>query len=126
MKIKIYCPWCERVDALSKANSVQFEYLSPFDNKIIDSFRTVEDLNKFRLNLFNLFKTKVKIWVAHEYDEWRWLIQWFTIYGDQIFDVSDNDLWRCLPFYVVKKFFKRSKIQHRYINNENLYFFDYI
>jgi hypothetical protein len=61
MKIKIDCPFAEKVDSIVKSNSVQFEDLTPFDNKIIDSFRSVEDLNKFRLNLYNLYKTKVKI-----------------------------------------------------------------
>lgn len=61
MKIKIDCPFTEQVDRICKANSVQFEDLTPFDNKIIDAFRSVEDLNKFRLNLYNLYKTKVKI-----------------------------------------------------------------
>ena len=55
MRIKINMPFCEKVDSIAKANSVQFEELTPFDNKILDSFRTVEDMNKFRLNLYNLF-----------------------------------------------------------------------
>ena len=61
MRIKIDLPFCDKVDSIAKANSVQFEDLTVFDNKIINSFKTVEDLNKFRLNLYNLYKTKVKI-----------------------------------------------------------------
>lgn len=128
MKIQIDMPFCDTVDRISKANSVQFVDLTPFDNKILDAFRSDDDLNKFRMNLFNLYKTKVKIeFVKVSEDVW-WLVQvkqWFKMISD-VFKLSDNDIARCLPFYVVKQYFRWSKIQHRYINLEKLYFFDYI
>lgn len=128
MKIKIDMPFCDRVDRISKANSVQFEELSVFDNKIIDSFRSVEDLNKFRLNLYNLYKTKVKIDFITVSEEINWDViekKWFKMSSD-ILNLSDNDVWRCLPYYVVKQFFRRSQFQHKYINRERVLFFDYL
>lgn len=128
MKIKIDMPYCDRVDKISKSNSVQFEDLTVFDNKIIDSFKTVEDLNKFRLNLYNLYKTKVKIDFITVSEEINWDViekKWFKMSSD-IFNLSDNDIWRCLPYYVVKQFFRWSQIQHKYINRERVLFFDYL
>lgn len=128
MRIKIDMPFTERVDRISKANSVQFEDLTPFDNKIIDSFRSVEDLNKFRLNLYNLYKTKVKIDFITVSEEINWDViekKWFKMSSD-IFNLSDNDVWRCLPYYVVKQFFRWSQFQHKYINRERVLFFDYL
>lgn len=126
MKIKIDLPFCEKVDSIAKANSVQFIDLSVFDNKVIDEFRSVEDLNKFRMNLYNLYKTKVKIeFVKISEDEGDFISekQWFKL-SSNIFQLSDNDIWRCLPFYVVKKFFYWSRYLHKYISRENLYFFN--
>lgn len=128
MKIKIDMPYCDRVDKISKSNSVQFEELTVFDNKIIDSFKTVEDLNKFRLNLYNLYKTKVKIDFITVSEEINWDViekKWFKMSSD-VFNLSDNDIWRCLPYYVVKQFFRWSQIQHKYINRERVLFFDYL
>lgn len=128
MKIKIDCPFTTQVDRISKANSVWFEELSVFDNKIIDSFRSDDDLNKFRLNLYNLYKSKVKIDVVKISEVEDWFIkekQGFKLSSD-VFTISDNDLWRCLPFYIVKQFFRRSNLQHKYINRERVLFFDYI
>jgi len=128
MRIKIDMPFCDRVDKISKANSVQFEELTVFDNKIIDSFKTVEDLNKFRLNLYNLYKTKVKIDFITVSEEINWDViekKWFKMSSD-IFNLSDNDIWRCLPYYVVKQFYRWSQIQHKYINRERVLFFDYL
>lgn len=128
MRIKIDLPFCERLDSISKASSVQFEDLTPFDNKIIDKFRTDSDLNKFRLNLYNLYKTKVKIDVVNVSEDVNWLIQhkqWFRLSSD-VFHLTDNDIWRCLPFYIVKDMFRWSNLQHRYISRERVLFFDYI
>lgn len=125
MKIQIDLPFCNEVDRISKANSVQFVDLTPFDNKIIDSFRSVEDLNKFRMNLYNLYKTKVKIDFVKVAEDENWLVhykEWFKLSSD-VFKLTDNDIWRCLPFYIVKDFFRWSKYLHSYISRENLLFF---
>lgn len=127
MKIKIDLPYCTKVDSIAKSNSVQFEDLTPFDNKIIDSFKSVEDLNKFRLNLYNLYKTKVKIEFVKvgECMDQDWNVkfqEWFKLSSD-IFSLTDNDIWRCLPFYIVKQFYRWSSILHKYISRENLLFF---
>jgi hypothetical protein len=85
-------------------------------------------LNKFRLNLYNLYKTKVKIdFKKISEDDWISIRekQGFSLSSD-VFSLTDNDIWRCLPYYVVKDFFRWSKIQHRYINRERVLFFDYI
>lgn len=126
MQIRIDLPFTDVVDSVSKANSVQFEDLTVFDNKLLEEFKTVEDLNKFRLNLYNLYKTKVKIdfvKVSEELSDGDVIDkQWFKL-SSPIFSLTDNDIWRCLPFYIVKKYYHRSKYLHKYISRENLYFF---
>ena len=125
MRIQVDLPYCDKVDSIAKANSVQFVDLTPFDQKIMSSFRSVEDVNKFRLNLYNLYKTKVKIeFIKISEDENNFIKekQGFKLSSD-VFSLTDNDIWRCLPFYVVKNFYRWSSILHKYISRENLLFF---
>jgi hypothetical protein len=58
--IKCYLPFCDRVDRYSKADSIQFENISIEYENIMNEFRSSDDFNLFRLNLFNYIKTKVK------------------------------------------------------------------
>lgn len=125
MKIRINLDFTRVVDSVAKANSVQFEDLTPFDEKILDSFRSVEDMNRFRLNLYNLYKTKVRIDIVKIWEVVNWEViheQGFRLSSD-LFSLTDNDIWRCLPFYVVKQFYRWSSILHKYISRENLLFF---
>lgn len=126
MRIQIDLPYCNCVDKYAKMRSVQFIELTPYDQKIIDSFDSVERLNSFRLNLYNLFKTKVRVEFISTSEDVNWDIitkQWFRLSSD-IIHLDPDDIWRCLPFPQNRDFFWWSKTLRKYISKENLYFFN--
>lgn len=120
--IKCDLPFCDRVDKYSKANSIQFEDLSIEYENIINEFRSVEDLNLFRLNLFNYIKTKVKCEVIKVSEVIEWEVfekTWFRL-SSEIIKIPDDIFAKCCPFYVRKKHFGFNSITRKYYSNCNL------
>ena len=120
--IKCDLPFCDRVDRFSKAESIKFENLSIEYDKIINEFRTVEDLNIFRLNLFNYIKTKVKCEFINVSELVNWEVinkQGFKL-SSEVFKIPDDIFAKCLPLYLRKKHFGYNTITRKYYSNCNL------
>lgn len=120
--IKVDMPFCEKVDKYSKAESIQFENMSIDYENVISEFRSVEDLNLFRLNLFNYIKTKVKCEVVKKSEVINWDViekTWFKMTSD-IMKIPDDIFAKCCPFYVRKKHFWYNSITRKYYSNCNL------
>lgn len=105
--IRINNDFCKKVDKYSKIDSVKFEDFWKFFREIIDSFNSDDDLNMFRLNLYNVFKTKVEVKCVKKSEVINWEVvedQWFSL-NSPILAVDSQTLWKCLPLYVRKQFF---------------------
>ena len=105
--IKISSEFVDRVDKISKMNSVQFENYGRFFQDILDDFRSVDELNLFRLSLYNVYKTKVKIGFVKKTEEINWEVfcyEWFCL-DSPVIPVDNNILAQCLPLYIRKKYF---------------------
>ena len=120
--IKCDLPFCDRVDKYSKADSIQFEDLSIEYENIINEFRSVEDLNLFRLNLFNYIKTKVKcevIKISEVINDEVIEKTGFRL-SSEIIKIPDDIFAKCCPFYVRKKHFDFNNITKKYFSKCNL------
>lgn len=124
MYLYINCdmPFCERVDKISKANSIQFVDLSIEYENIINEFKTLDDLNVFRLCLFNYIKTKVKCEFVRVSEDVWWSIvvkEWYKMSSD-VFKIDDHIFAQCCPYYIRKKHFWYNSITRKYYSNCNL------
>lgn len=120
--IKCDLPFCEKVDRISKANSIQFENVSIEYENILNEFKSVEDLNVFRLNLFNYIKTKVKVEVIKKSEIINNEVVESTGFrlSSEIFKIPDDIFAKSCPFYVRKKHFWFNRYTRKYFSLCNL------
>lgn len=120
--IKCDLPFTERLDKYSKAESIQFENISIEYENIISDFKTVEDLNIFRLNLFNYIKTKVKCEVVKKSEVINDEVVESTGFrlSSEIIKIPDDIFAKCCPFYIRKNHFWFNRYTRKYYSNCNL------
>lgn len=112
LTIQINSPWVvEKINYLSKANSVFFIDYSQVVAEIFEDFETDKDFNLFRFELCTLFRDKVRI---KKYNNG------YRIESKEI-DVSTNQLAICLPRRIRKKYFRYDNFYEKYFLLNNLY-----
>lgn len=114
LKIQIMSPGVvEKLNYLSKCNSVLFIDYSKIVEKIFNDFETDKDFNLFRFKLCTVCWDYVKI---KQYKDW------YRLESPEI-DITTNCLANCLPKKIRVKYFYYDKFYEKYILKPNLDFY---
>lgn len=109
LTIQICSPWIvEKIDYMSKYNSVLFVDYCERVKDIFYSFQTDKDFNRFRFNLYTACQEYVRIKKYHD---------GFRLESDQI-EITPHCLAVCLPREIKNRYFKRDNFYEKYIPRE--------
>lgn len=106
LTIQICSPWVvEKLDYISKLNSVLFVDYCDRVKDIFYSFETDKDFNLFRFKLYTICQEYVRI--KHYSD-------WYRLESDPIY-ITMNALANCLPRELRRRYFKRDNFYEKYL-----------
>jgi hypothetical protein len=104
--IQITSPWVvEKIDYISKCNSVLFVDYTKIVENIFRDFETDKDFNLFRFKLCTLCRDFTKI---------KQYSNWYRIESPEI-EITQNALANCLPRKIRVKYFYYDKFYERYL-----------
>lgn len=122
LTINIYNNFFEwKLDNKGKINSIWFYDYDLFFEKVLQGL-DYSDLNKFRLNLFNMYKSSI-LCVKTSLCDFEWVKNWYTIIN-QIINVSSDSIARCIPSRKVRdKFFEYDCLREKYYIRTDFIFY---
>lgn len=111
----------KKLDSRWKINSVWFADYDLFMEKIIGDM-DLNDINKFKLNLFEIYKSDLSYVHVSQYLDWD-ILEWFGI-PSYDFNVTSNIIARCLPSRKLRdRYFEWDCLRERYFVKSSFIFY---
>jgi len=122
LTITIFDPFFQKkLDARWKINSVWFADYDLFMEKIIQEM-DLNDINKFKLALFETFKSDLTYIKVTQFVDWE-ILEGYAIPSAD-FNVSSNIIARCIPSRKIRdKFFEYDNLRERYFVKSSFVFY---
>ena len=127
LKITIFNPFFEvkqsnwRITARDKIDSVWFYDYDLFFQKVLEGM-TYSDINKFKLNLFNWYKTQLSCIRVCQFINWT-VTEGRSIVSSE-FNVTSNTIAECIPSRKVRdQFFEYDCLREKYYVKSDFIFY---
>lgn len=122
LTITIFNPFFEwKLDSRWKINSVRFYDYDIFCEKIINDM-WLNDLNKFKLNLFEMYKPNLSCLKVSQYQDWN-ISEWYCIPSCEFRVISDV-IARCIPNRKLReKYFEYDCLRERFFVKSSFIFY---
>ena len=122
LTITIFEPFFQKkLNARWKINSVWFADYDLFMEKVINEM-DLDDLNKFKLNLFETYKNTISFVKVTQYVDWEFL-EWYAIPSCD-FQVSSDVIAKCIPSRKIRdKYFEYDCLRERYFVKSSFAFY---
>lgn len=122
LSITIFNPFFEKkLDARWKINSVWFADYDLLFEKILGDM-DLNDINKFKLHLFELYKQNLSYINVSQFVDWN-VINWYAIPSCD-FDVSSNIIASCIPSRKIRdRYFEWDCLRERYYVKTSFIFY---
>lgn len=122
LTITIFNPFFEwKMDARMKIESVWFYNYDLFFEKLLHDM-DYNEINKFKLNLFNWYKQHLSCLKVSQYVDWE-IKDWYCIPSCD-FDVSSDVIAHCIPNRKLRnKYFEYDVLREKYYVNTDFIFY---
>lgn len=102
----------DKLNARWKIDSVRFYDYDLFFEKILNEM-SYNQINEFKLNLFNCYKTELSCIRVCQYVQWE-VLDWYSIVSSD-FNVTSNIIARSIPSRKIRdKFFEYDCLREKY------------
>lgn len=120
--ITIFEPFFEKkLDTRWKINSVWFADYDLLFEKILSDM-DLNDINKFKFNLFESFKSQLSYINVSQYVDWE-ILEWYAIPSVD-FNVSSNVIASCIPSRKIRdRYFEWDCLRERYFVKSSFVFY---
>lgn len=122
LSITIFNPFFQwKLDTRGKINSVWFADYDLFFEKILSDM-DLNEINKFKLALFETYKARLSYINVSQYIDWE-ILEWYAIPSCD-FDVSSNVIARCIPSRKIRdRYFEYDCLRERYFVKTSFVFY---